>query len=80
MTNYYQMFETLIKNNKLYNTTMTIEDFNKLIKIYFGFGGRNNTIKRWVKNFEDVDFITIKKKDNEWIVRINIGGSNDEDE
>ena len=56
---------------------MNIDDFEKLIKVFFGFGN-NHSIKRWIKNFEEVDFISINRVDDKWIVKINIGGISDE--
>lgn len=70
MTNYYKVFESFkkqIKNKK----NIPLEEFKNKMMVYFGFGGRNKTLERWISNFQKVGYITIVKKENSFFIDIN---------
>ena len=69
MTNYYKVFENFkkqIKNKK----NIPLEEFKNNMMVYFGFGGRNKTLERWISNFQKVGYITITKKENSFFIDI----------
>ena len=60
MTNYYTLFKKFVKEKNM-EDGVSMEHFINEFKIYFGLGGRNNSVKKWIKNFVDVNFIKIEK-------------------
>ena len=72
MVNYYKQFQQFKKQIKQ-KKDIPLEQFKNNMMIFFGFGGRNKTIDRWITNFDNAKLITIKKnKDNDkWYVTIN---------
>ena len=75
MTNYYKQFPAF--KQTLQTHKMPITEFRKQMMIFFGFGGRNKTIDRWITNFNNAGLIKITKDrnvmdndDNCWMVTI----------
>ena len=66
MTNYYKQFESFKKQFK-FKKDIPLEQFEHELMVFFGFGGRNKTLKRWLNNFVNVKFIDIKQ-----IMKINM--------
>lgn len=71
MTNYYKQFESF-KQQLKETKDIPLETFKSSMMVFFGFGGRNKTIDRWVNNFVNAKFILIKRKKDtdEWFVNI----------
>ena len=69
MVNYYKQF-TAFKEQLKETNDIPLGSFKKELMVYFGFGGRNKTIDRWITNFVNAKFIIIKKKKDEWFVNI----------
>lgn len=71
MVNYYKQFDSFKKQLKG-KKEMSLVEFKEKMMIFFGFGGRNKTIDRWIGNFVDVKYISVKKTGEErnWIVTI----------
>jgi hypothetical protein len=71
MVNYYKQFESFKKQLKE-TKNIPLEKFKGDIMVFFGFGGRNKTLDRWIANFTNVKLITVKKnKENgDWFVDI----------
>jgi hypothetical protein len=70
MTNYYTEFRKFKEQRNL-NGKMLLDTFEKEMIIFFGFGGRNKTVSRWLENFQNVGFIKIEKdSDDIWFVTI----------
>jgi hypothetical protein len=63
MSNYYTQFKKYIDEENLYGKKILLYDFERIIRILFGLGGRNKTINRWSNNLQDVGYIKIEKDD-----------------
>ena len=71
MVNYYKSFKKFCDSQKLHGQKILLDEFESKLKIFFGFGGRNKTVNRWVGNFEDVGLIKIIKDiDGVWFVEV----------
>lgn len=70
MTNYYAQFEAFKTQMKL-KDKMLLEEFEQKMILFFGFGGRNKTVSRWLANFQNVGLIKIEKDiDDIWFVTV----------
>lgn len=73
MTNYYTKMGTFKnfvgKQGFDIGKRILMEDFERLIAIYFGFKNRR-TIKNWIGNFQTVKYIKIEKEQEsaQWFV------------
>jgi len=59
MTNYYTEFRKFKEQRKL-KGKMPLDTFEKEMIIFFGLGGRNKTVSRWMENFQNVGFIKLE--------------------
>ena len=74
MTNYYKQFDKF-KESENIKDGISVEEFEKKMILYYGFGGRNRSLKRWIENFRHVGLIKIikvKGTSNDWIVLFNM--------
>lgn len=71
MSNYYMQFKNYVEKEKMYGKKISLYDFERMVRILFGLGGRNKTINRWSNNFIEVGYIKIEKDEsNKSIVTI----------
>lgn len=69
MVNYYKQFEAF-KQQLKETKDIPLKTFKNDMMVFFGFGGRNKTIDRWITNFINAKFILIKKRKDDWFVNI----------
>ena len=67
MVNYYKQFSKFIEQEQIQKKTRLV-DFKQKMMLFFGFGGRNNTIEKWINNFETVGYIKTLWENNIWYV------------
>jgi 2-succinyl-5-enolpyruvyl-6-hydroxy-3-cyclohexene-1-carboxylate synthase len=72
MTNYYSQFGRFKEQMKLNSKDkILLDQFEQKMILFFGFGGRNKTVSRWLANFQNVGLIKIEKdSDDVWFVTI----------
>ena len=67
IVNYYKLFPEFVEEQKI-SGRIPLHVFKQKMKIFYGFGGRNNTLDRWVTNFNEVGLIRVVKENDGWVV------------
>lgn len=66
MVNYYKLFPEFVEEQKI-SGRIPLTLFKQKMMIFYGFG-RNDSLDRWVSNFNDAGLIRVIRESDGWFV------------